>query len=117
MVVFMAVMALGGIVPAAASGDEPDFSDERLAQQIVTGNEFDLNSTAMRPYTGTPDPVTLKVEVDRDVLPGPRYMAFGPSTIGISMPPPVFALLITITALIIAALFIRKIGETDQGRR
>ena len=113
----MAVMALVGIVPAAASGDEPDFSDARLARQIVTGSGFDLNSTAMRPYTTTPDPVTLNVKVDRDTLPGPRYMAFGPSTIGISMPPPVFALLVTVVALIIAALCIRKIGETDPGRR
>lgn len=77
----------------------------------VTGSMSPINGSALAQWKESPAPVViLHIETREKNLPGPRYMAFGPVAIDISMSPVVFAAFITLLALLAAAICIRTIG-------
>ncbi|MCK9632482.1 MAG: hypothetical protein M0R30_12695 [Methanoregula sp.] len=103
------------IVAAAGPGNmsiaiapEPDlnvtnysFSDTELTEDIVI----------------TPTPVTIiRAELTAETLPGPRYMAFGPSTIDLSIDPRLLAVCFAIVIAGIVVWFVirRKRGGNNR---
>jgi hypothetical protein len=89
----------------------------------------DLNRTNRSPdlenipsdYRPGPTPVTLfRAEMSQSVLPGPRYMAFGPSIIEVSIDPRLLAVVFAgafagLSALVI--LVMRRSRGNDMGGR
>ncbi|MDD4137732.1 MAG: hypothetical protein PHT99_07580 [Methanoregula sp.] len=70
----------------------------------------------------TPTPVTVfQAEVTAETLPGPRYMGFGPSVIGLSVDPRLLALCfaVVLVSLVIWFVSIRKRtgNEPDHGKK
>ena len=77
-----------------------------------------LNETALASYQDTPAPVTIfQAGVQESSLPGPRYMAFGPSTIGISLHPMLFSLLIVLGIAALAFLVVRSRGRGGKSEK
>ncbi len=72
---------------------------DNATMRQMPGTNFNIT----RPFTGadmvlgyavTPTPVTIfRAELNETTLPGPRYMAFGPSVIGIAIDPWLLAVL------------------------
>ena len=68
-------------------------------------------------YHATLQPVTLfRAELNETSLPGPRYMAFGPSVISLSIDPLLLAILITVVALSIGAWYVIRHKRDDKGQ-
>ncbi|MFA4876017.1 MAG: hypothetical protein WC586_01260 [Methanoregula sp.] len=93
------------MIPAApAAGPLSSYPITPLAEVpdiSMTGVSL-ANMTIPPEYQSTPVPVTIfKAEVTATSLPGPRYMAFGPSVIGLSIDPR--WLIILIPAIAVAA--------------
>jgi hypothetical protein len=64
----------------------------------------------------TLQPVTLfRAELNEIHLPGPRYMAFGPSVISLSIDPLLLAILITVVALSIGVWYVIRHKRDDEG--
>ncbi|WP_394698813.1 hypothetical protein [uncultured Methanoregula sp.] len=60
-------------------------------------------------YHATPQPVTLfRAELNETHLPGPRYMAFGPSSINLVIDPLLLAVVILVVALSIITWFVTR---------
>jgi hypothetical protein len=78
----------------------------------VTRHPF--SSTGMtRDYAVTPTPVTIfRAELNETTLPGPRYMAFGPSVIGLAIDPRQPAVLF---AAVFAGFAIWSVGFRKRG--
>jgi hypothetical protein len=89
------------------------------AQDIVLVNHSEINSSTLERFQKTPEPVTvILAEVSKTALPGPRYMAFGPSTIGISVSPVILSALVVLVFIGIGVWSIwtdcRKRKEPDN---
>jgi hypothetical protein len=87
--------------------------------ELVQVNNSAINETALQPFNKEPEPVTIfKTEVRETALPGPRYMAFGPSVIAISISPVVLSALVVLVFLGIAAWCIRNcIGRDENNQK
>lgn len=103
------------IVPAfSAAGVEQDPRNQpaTLTMEIYEINQSEINETALVEYKKNPEPITVfEVGVSGTALPGPRYMAFGPSVIGISIRPDVLGALFLLLSFALAAAGIRAIGR------
>ena len=68
--------------------------------------------------TVTPTPIALfHAELDAETLPGPRYMAFGPSVIGISIDPRLLALCFAVALITLVIWFVsirNRDGEKED---
>lgn len=110
---FLFVIAV--IVPAfSAAGIEQDhrIQPATLTTEIYEINQSEINETALADYRKNPQPITVfEVGVSETSLPGPRYMAFGPSVIGISISPNVLGALVILLSFALAAVCIRAIGR------
>jgi len=110
---FLVIIAV--IVPAfSALGIEQDhrIQPATLTTEIYEMNQSEINETALVKYKETSEPITVfEVGVSETSLPGPRYMAFGPSVIGISMSPDVFGAAFVLLSFALAAACIRAIGR------
>lgn len=83
-----------------------------LTTEICEINQSEINETVLVKYKETPEPIAVfNVGVGETSLPGPRYMAFGPSVIGISISPGVFGALLVLLSFVFAAACIRAIGR------
>lgn len=99
LIVAPSVMATGAVVTGATGGGVN-------ASVFITNNETGVPDSRISPYTETPEPVTLfKIELDEEQLPGPRYMAFGPSVIQFSVNPLFLLAVIIIIAVVLVAWF------------
>ena len=109
------LLAIAVMVPALlAIGIEDD--DRYQPAAFTTGipeiNHSEINETALVKYEQTPEPITVfRVGVSETTLPGPRYMAFGPSVIGISVSPDILGGVIVLLSFALAAAAIRAIGR------
>jgi len=69
-------------------------------------------------YHKTLQPITLfRFELNDTHLPGPRYMAFGPSVIGLSIDPLLLAILITGMTLSIGVWYMIRFKRYDEGEK
>jgi hypothetical protein len=106
-VIVIAILAMGTTV-TGADASRPFLTDA----EFNTPNSSILNETIHTSFHETPEPVTVfRIEVTETALPGPRYMAFGPSVIGISIDPVILSTLIVLGVIGIGAWCIRNYGR------
>jgi len=104
-------------VMAAEMGQDPGHRVIITNPGIAPTNGSGINETALENYHKSPEPVTIfEAEVSETALPGPRYMAFGPSVIGISVSPVILSAVIVLVVLGIAAWCIWRYGRNDSER-
>jgi hypothetical protein len=87
----------------------------------VTNHSF-TDAEMTRNYAVTPTPITIfRAELTAETLPGPRYMAFGPSVIGLSIDPRLLAMCfaVVLVGLVIWFVVLRKRGgdETEKEKK
>lgn len=108
------------VTPAIAAGSDDRIRTGIPAGDVVMVNHADINLSALEKFQKSPEPVTLiHAEINDTKLPGPRYMAFGPGTINISVSPVILSALIVLVFIGIGAWGIWKDGrkqkEPDNG--
>ncbi len=99
--------------PAAAGPErgEPCVPEPGMGDACITNLTFN-GSRTLPEYEAGPTPVELfHTELDQAALPGPRYMAFGPSVIALSIDP---RLLATCFAIALIALVIWFVSFRDH---
>ncbi len=107
-----AIAVLVTAIPAAGIEQDHQYKGVISNPEIPEINQSEINETALEKYEKTPEPVTIfKAEVSETSLPGPRYMAFGPSFIGISVDPVGLSALFILLSFVLAAGCIRAIGR------
>lgn len=108
LMLFLLIIAVSSpAIPAAMI--EPDARNYASINmpEIAPINQSEINETAVVEFRETPEPVTIfRAEVSETALPGPRYMAFGPSVIDISVSPVILLAIIVLIVLGIAAGYI-----------
>ena len=73
------------------------------------------NSSVQREYGTASVPVTIyNFELDRTSLPGPRYMAYGPSTIALAIDPWIIVILVAIGAIITGVWYLYPRNGDDK---
>jgi hypothetical protein len=108
--VLVTTILIPGILAAGIDNDSR-FHPLVVNPVITPVNSSTINDTALAQYHRNPEPVGIfKAEVREPSLPGPRYMAFGPSIIGVSIDPVILSTLIVLGVLGIAAGCIGKYG-------
>ena len=66
-------------------------------------------------FTVTPTPLDLfHAELDVETLPGPRYMGFGPSVIGISIDPRLLAVCFAVALIALVIWFVSFRNRVDE---
>ena len=110
------IVAAGIFVPAVHAVDPGDDLWIRNLVTVpdlnVTNGSF-LNSSVPVKFQNTPEPITIfRFELNQTSLPGPRYMVFGPSTIGLSLDPVLLEGLIAVVVTAVACwyVFLKKAG-------
>jgi hypothetical protein len=116
--IIAAVLMTDAIAPvtlAAGTDNDSPFRPVVIGPHIGATGNSPLNETALSGFARKPEPVTLiRVEVSETSLPGPRYMAFGPSSIGISVNPVILSILAVLVFPGIGAWCIWKYGGKDE---
>ena len=107
-VIIVSLMTMGLVaVPAAlAAGQGHDSRMENLAggPDINISARVLNESSLLAQFPPTPAPVRIfEIEVGGPTMPGPRYMAFGPVVIGMSVDPRVLVVLFA-GVVVVAAL-------------
>jgi hypothetical protein len=112
------VLACSLSVPTVVSGG-PDTTYRIQSSgfdQNITNTSF-TRSAAAGDYIASPTPVEVfRAELNQSTLPGPRYMGFGPSIIGLSINPRLLALgfAIFLIGLVIWFVSFRHYGQDDE---
>jgi hypothetical protein len=116
-----AILIIAVLVPVALAAEvdnDSRFPPVFTNPELVQINNSAMNETALQPFSKEPEPVTVfKAEVRDTALPGPRYMAFGPSVIGISISPVIISALVVLLFLGIAAWCIRNGIGRDENKQ
>jgi len=103
-------------IPAAGIDHNPWYQAGSNNPEIAPVSPTEINGTALESYRNPPGPVTLfHAEVRETSLPGPRYMAFGPSFVDITINPMVFGAFFLLVSLGAAGWCIRAIGRWGKG--
>lgn len=111
---FFLLLACSAAVPQVTAAGPGNVSG-----LITPGPELNLTSHPFtdaemtKDYAIIPTPVTIfRAEVTAETLPGPRYMAFGPSVISLSIDPRTVA---TIFAIVLIGLVIWFVSFREHG--
>ncbi|HII98360.1 MAG TPA: hypothetical protein HA272_03660 [Methanoregula sp.] len=108
----LAIAVMVPAVPAIGIEEDDRYQPAALTTEIPEINLSEINETALVKYEPTKEPITVfRVGVSETILPGPRYMAFGPSVIGISVSPDIFGGVIVLLSFALAAAGIWAIGQ------
>ena len=104
------IVAAGIFVPAVHAGDPGGDLWIRNLVTVpdlnVTNGSF-LNSSVPVKFQHTPEPITIfRFELNQTSLPGPRYMAYGPSVIGLSLDPVLLEGLIAGVVIVVACWYV-----------
>lgn len=105
----LVLLLLCSVVIPAGAGPTPDYPSMMITQGIdPNSTNLSFNgSMGISEFTVTPTPIDLfHAELKAETLPGPRYMAFGPSVIGISIDPRVLAACFAIALIILVIWFV-----------
>lgn len=115
VVILLGITVMISAIPAAAGDADSGYHASITVPEISAINQSAINETAAEEFQKTPEPVTIfKAEVSETALPGPRYMAFGPSVIGISISPVILSALIVLVFIGIAAWCIRTCSRREN---
>jgi hypothetical protein len=83
--------------------------DVNITNQSFSGGE------RLPEFAEGPTPVEIfRAELNQETLPGPRYMAFGPSVIGISIDPRVLAVCFAIVLIVLVVWFVSIRNRDDE---
>jgi hypothetical protein len=103
ILVALSLAALAFLAPATNAGNPKDTQDVFLSKipDLNATNGSVANISTLTGFQDTLMPVTLfRFELNDTKLPGPRYMAYGPSTIAFSLHPVLLVLLIITLGII-----------------
>ena len=103
ILITISLMAALLLVPAihAEPQNQYGYMGNGLVDALNKGNFTQWNASRLVEYHQYIQPVTLfRAELNETSLPGPRYMAFGPSVISLSIDPLLLVILITVVALL-----------------
>ena len=120
-VIFLITVSLAAvflIVPAIHA--EPQNQSGHTGSDLIDALNKDNSSLWGRShpveYQKTLQPVTLfRAELNETHLPGSRYMAFGPSVIGLTLDPVSLVILITVAALSVGVWYVARHTRDDEG--
>lgn len=112
-----------GLVTVVAAAGPGNISMAIVPEPDINVTNYSFADTVLTDGIAmTPTPVTFfKAELPVETLPGPRYMAFGPSTIGLSVDPRLLAAGFALVIAGIVAGFVvlrrrgRNTGENAEG--
>lgn len=116
--VLVLIIACSSVIPASA-GLAPG-NPSMIITPGIDPNTTNLSLTSgvdIPEFTVTPTPIDLiHAKLDAETLPGPRYMGFGPSVIGISIDPRLLAvcLAVALIALVIWFVSFRNRGDEKE---
>lgn len=119
-VFLLALAACAVFAPAAAA------APGNASMAVTPGPELNVTWDPAHPpefpaqYAPSPTPVTIfRAELNNSTLPGPRYMGFGPSIIGISADPRLLAVCFAVVLVALVAWFIgyRRRGKNSGGEK
>lgn len=117
LVFLVGIAVLIPATPASGFEQDPGYHAGISNPEIVTINQSGINESALEKNQKSSEPVTVfHAEVRETSLPGPRYMAFGPSIIDISMSPEIFCAFIVLVSFCITVWCIQAIGRWGTGR-
>jgi hypothetical protein len=114
--VSLAVIGILGIT--AVRADTGGLIPMTPVPEILTNSSPNLENLPADIRAG-PTPVTIYVaELNQSELPGPRYMAFGPSSIGFSIDPRLLAILFAAVFVSLTVWFVvlRKKGHGNNDK-
>jgi hypothetical protein len=119
VLVIASVVATGIFAPTINAADNRGyvFNNGSLYPSLnYTLHNGTLPNASIQQEHGTPPaPVTIyRFELNQTSLPGPRYMAYGPSTIGLAFDPLIIALLIAISAIITGVWYLYPRDGKDE---
>jgi hypothetical protein len=115
--IFLIILLAGlsGVPAAGAAGQ--DLINRTITPELNVSN-YSFNGTGIPgEFAAGPTPVTIfRAEINESTLPGPRYMAFGPSVIGLFIDPGMLAVIFAIVLVCLVTWFVilRK-RKTDSG--
>lgn len=114
--VLVLLFLCSSVIPASAG-----LAPKNPSMMITPGidpNTTNLSLTRMEDlpeFTVTPTPLNLfHAELDAETLPGPRYMGFGPSIIGISIDPRLLAVCFAVVLIVLVIWFVSFRNKTDE---
>jgi hypothetical protein len=119
VLVIASVMATGIFTPAIDAADNRGyvFDNGSLYPSLNYTRDNGLlpNASIQQEHGTTPAPVTIyRFELNQTSLPGPRYMAYGPSTIALAFDPLIIAFLIAIGAIITGVWYLYPRNGKDE---
>ena len=117
VLIIASLVATGLCMPALYAADNHGYPiDSSFPSLNYTLHNGTLPNASMQgEYGTTPAPVTIyHFELDQPSLPGPRYMAYGPSMIALAIDPRLLAVLIALGAIIAGAWYLRQRKREDE---
>lgn len=119
VLVIASVMATGVFAPATDAADNRGyvFDNGSLYQLLnYTLDNGQLQNASFQQEQGTtPAPVAVyRFELDQTSLPGPRYMAYGPSIIALAIDPRIIAIVIAIGAIVTGVWYLYPRNGKDE---
>jgi flagellar basal body-associated protein FliL len=118
ILITISIMAALLLVPAihAEPQNQYGYMGNGLTDALNKDNFTGWNASHQVEYHATLQPVTLfRAELNETSLPGPRYMAFGPSVISLSIDPIFLVILITLVVLSIVVWYVIRHKRDDEG--
>jgi hypothetical protein len=118
--IFLLVLLAGFVVVPAVTAA----GDGNRSMQVTPGPDFNTSNHSFTDgrnageFAAAPTPVTVfRADLDESTLPGPRYMAFGPSTIGLFVDPRMLAVIaaIVFAGLAIGFVVVRRLMAGEDG--
>jgi hypothetical protein len=117
--IIASLAVIGMLATAAARTDREGLAPVASVPDLnITQNTPDMENLPAGIQTG-PTPITLfRAELNQSELPGPRYMAFGPSVIGVSIDPRQLAIVFAavFAGLTVWLVVLRKKPRGDDGK-
>jgi hypothetical protein len=117
--IFLVILLAGLVVAPAVTA----VGQDNMSMLITPGPDYNTSNHSftdgerIREYAADPTPVTIfRAELNESTLPGPRYMAFGPSTIGLSIDPRMLAMIAAVifAGLAIGFIVVRRLAARDD---
>ncbi|MGA2122324.1 MAG: hypothetical protein ABSG49_09835 [Methanoregula sp.] len=114
--IFLLLVGSITVTEVIAAGSDPLMVMKTPGPDLNVTNHSFTDAEMMEDFAVTPTPITIfRAEVTAETLPGPRYMAFGPSIIGFSIDPRllVMCFAVVIVSLVVWFVVLRKCSRKE----
>jgi len=117
--VITSVMVTGIFAPGIDAADNRGYvfynSSQSPLLNFTLHNKTLPNASFQQEHGATPAPITVyRFELDQTSLPGPRYMAYGPSAIALAIDTWIIAILVAIGAIITGLWYLYPRNGKDE---